>query len=39
MNIIDMAQLWSDYGDDVLGFGAQAVGALIVLIIGLRVAG
>ena len=39
MNNIDMAQLWSDYGDDVLGFGAQAVGALIVLIIGLRVAG
>lgn len=39
MNNIDMAQLWSDYGDEVLGFGAQAVGALIVLIIGLRVAG
>ena len=39
MNNIDMAQLWSDYGDDVLGFGAQAIGALIVLIIGLRVAG
>ncbi|MHA7858445.1 MAG: mechanosensitive ion channel family protein [Henriciella sp.] len=39
MNNIDMAQLWSDYGDAVLGFGAQAIGALIVLIIGLRVAG
>ncbi|MEL6691661.1 MAG: mechanosensitive ion channel domain-containing protein [Pseudomonadota bacterium] len=39
MNNIDMAQLWSDYGDEVLGFGAQAIGALIVLIIGLRVAG
>ena len=39
MNNIDMAQLWSDYGDAVLGFGAQASGALIVLIIGLRVAG
>ena len=39
MNNIDMAQLWSDYGDEVLGFGVQAIGALIVLIIGLRVAG
>ncbi|GAB5453784.1 MAG: mechanosensitive ion channel [Henriciella sp.] len=39
MNNIDMAQLWADYGDAVLGFGAQAIGALIVLIIGLRVAG
>ena len=39
MNNIDMAQLWSDYGDEVLGFGVQALGALIVLIIGLRVAG
>lgn len=39
MNNINMAQLWSEYGDAVLGFGAQAIGALIVLIIGLRVAG
>ena len=39
MNNIDMAQLWADYGDAILGFAAQAVGALIVLIIGLRVAG
>ena len=39
MNNIDFAQLWADYGDQVLGFGAKAVGALIVLIIGLRVAG
>ncbi|MHA7900585.1 MAG: mechanosensitive ion channel family protein [Henriciella sp.] len=39
MNNIDLAQLWADYGDQVLGFGAKAVGALIVLIIGLRVAG
>ncbi len=39
MDNIDFAKLWADYGDDVLGFGAQAVGALIVLIVGLRVAG
>ncbi len=39
MNNIDLAKLWSEYGDAILGFGAQAVGALIVLIIGLRVAG
>ncbi|MEO1360684.1 MAG: mechanosensitive ion channel domain-containing protein, partial [Pseudomonadota bacterium] len=39
MNNIDVAQLWADYGDQVLGFGAKTVGALIVLIIGLRVAG
>ncbi len=39
MDNIDVAQLWADYGDQVLGFGAKAVGALIVLIIGLRVAG
>ncbi len=39
MDNIDFAQLWADYGDDVLGFGAQAVGALIVLVVGLRVAG
>jgi len=39
MNDIDFAQLWADYGDQVLGFGAQTLGALIVLIIGLRVAG
>ena len=39
MDNIDFAQLWSDYGDQVLGFGAKAVGALIVLLIGLRVAG
>jgi small conductance mechanosensitive channel len=39
MDNIDFAKLWADYGDDVLGFGAQAVGALIVLVVGLRVAG
>lgn len=39
MDNIDFAKLWADYGDEVLGFGAQAVGALVVLIIGLRVAG
>lgn len=39
MDNIDFAKLWADYGDDVIGFGAQAVGALIVLVVGLRVAG
>ena len=39
MNNIDFAALWADYGDAVLAFAVQAVGALIVLIIGLRVAG
>lgn len=38
MENIDFAKLWADYGDEILGFGAQTVGALIVLIIGLRVA-
>ena len=38
MDNIDFAKLWADYGDQVLGFAAQAVGALFVLIIGLRVA-
>ena len=38
MDNIDLGQLWESHGDAVLGFGAQAVGALIVLIVGLRVA-
>lgn len=38
MNNIDTAKIWADYGDAILGFGARAVGALIVLLIGLRVA-
>lgn len=38
MDNIDLAQLWTDYGDQILGFGVKAIGALIVLIIGLRVA-
>ena len=36
---LDFAQIWADYGDEMLGFGAKAIGALVVLIIGLRVAG
>lgn len=39
MDGIDFAQVWADYGDEILGFGAQTLGALVVLIIGLRVAG
>ncbi|MEP1144065.1 MAG: mechanosensitive ion channel domain-containing protein [Henriciella sp.] len=38
MNVIDLNQIWADYSDQILGFGAQVVGALIVLIVGLRVA-
>ena len=36
---IDFAQVWADYGDENLGFGLKALGTLLVLIIGLRVAG
>ena len=36
---LDFAQIWADYGDEILGFGIKALGALVVLIIGLRVAG
>ncbi|MEO1662162.1 MAG: mechanosensitive ion channel domain-containing protein [Pseudomonadota bacterium] len=39
MNNIDLETIWADYGDAILGFGAKTVGALVVLIIGLRVAG
>ncbi len=39
MENIDFAQLWTDYGDEILGFGLKVVGALIVLVIGLRIAG
>lgn len=38
MNVIDLNQVWADYSEQILGFGAQVVGALIVLIVGLRVA-
>jgi len=38
MNVIDLNQVWTDYSEQILGFGAQVVGALIVLIVGLRVA-
>jgi len=36
---VDLAQIWTDYGDTILGFGLRVLGALIVLMIGLRVAG
>lgn len=39
MEDLDIAELWGQYGDAVLGFGLKAIGALIVLVIGLRVAG
>ena len=39
LNWSDPAELWSQYGDTIIGFGMKALGALIVLIIGLRVAG
>lgn len=35
---ISFAALWAAYGQDVLMFGARALGALVVLIVGLRVA-
>jgi len=38
MDTIDFAEVWSNYGDAILGFGARTLGALVVLIIGLRVA-
>lgn len=33
------AEIWAAYGDSIIGFGMKALGALVVLIIGLRVAG
>ncbi|MEM1389686.1 MAG: mechanosensitive ion channel domain-containing protein [Pseudomonadota bacterium] len=39
INWSDPAEIWSQYGDAIIGFGMKALGALIVLIIGLRVAG
>ncbi|MEM7493822.1 MAG: mechanosensitive ion channel domain-containing protein [Pseudomonadota bacterium] len=39
LNWSDPAAIWSQYGDAIIGFGMKALGALIVLIIGLRVAG
>jgi small conductance mechanosensitive channel len=38
MENIDFAALWSQYGPALLSFGVRALGALVVLIIGLRVA-
>lgn len=36
---VDVVDLWSAYGPMAIGFAARAAGALIVLIIGLRLAG
>jgi len=38
MNVIDLNQVWVDYSEQILGFGARVIGALIMLIVGLRVA-
>ncbi len=38
MENIDFAALWEQYGPALLSFGVRALGALVVLIIGLRVA-
>lgn len=38
MENIDIVQFWSSYGDHILAFGLKAFGALIVLVLGLRVA-
>lgn len=39
VNWIDPAAVWTAYGDQIIGFGLKALGALVVLIIGLRIAG
>lgn len=33
------AEIWAAYSDSIMGFGLKALGALVVLIIGLRIAG
>lgn len=38
MDNIDFAQVWSEHGPLILSFGVRVIGALLVLIIGLRVA-
>ena len=35
---VNLEDLWADHGDAVLAFGGKALGALIVIIIGLRIA-
>ncbi|MEM1035521.1 MAG: mechanosensitive ion channel domain-containing protein [Pseudomonadota bacterium] len=39
MDWTNPAEIWGAYGDSIIGFGLEALGALIVLIIGLRIAG
>ncbi len=34
-----LTALWSQYGPQIVGFGMKALGALVVLIVGLRIAG
>ncbi len=34
-----LQDLWSQYGEAILGFGLKAIGALVVIVIGLRIAG
>ena len=38
MNNVDLAALWAEHWPSFAAFGLRAVGALVVLIIGLRVA-
>lgn len=38
MDWANPAEIWAAYSDSIIGFGLNALGALIVLIIGLRVA-
>ncbi|WP_406681773.1 mechanosensitive ion channel family protein [Hyphomonas sp. FCG-A18] len=38
MDWTNPAEIWAAYSDSIIGFGLNALGALIVLIIGLRVA-
>ncbi|MEM1105969.1 MAG: mechanosensitive ion channel domain-containing protein [Pseudomonadota bacterium] len=39
VNLLDPAALWSAYQADILAWGMKALGALVVIIIGLRIAG
>lgn len=39
MDDIDMMALWESYGPDILAFGMKIIGALVLIIVGLRVAG
>jgi len=39
VNLLDPAALWSTYQADILAWGLKALGALVVILIGLRIGG